>query len=238
MSISFTRAIIGINISLFVLSLALGAISNNNVALVILGAESLPLIAMGEVWRLLTYAFLHANIFHLLFNMYALWYVGDFVERYFGKREFIVVYIFTAITAGIFSSLSNLATLVGSNSDALNSISVGASGAIFGLMGLILGKVMLNNRYGVQLPVDTNQLYMIVAINLLLGFTLPGINNAAHIGGLVGGVILSLFIEPALSFDKSAFKKLFMRIAYPISILLVILSFTAQAISIFVQLSV
>jgi rhomboid protease GluP len=235
--ISYTQILVAINVFLFLISSILGLFIGNNLALLILGAESLPLVASGEIWRVVTHAFLHVNIIHLLFNMYALWHLGDFVERFFGKEKLIIVYVFSSITASLASMAINFLTAINST-DSISYLSVGASGAIFGILGLILGNVVRSRHYGNPLPIDINQLYLIVGINLLFGFSFSGINNAAHIGGLVGGFLLSFVIEQSITFDLPNWKKLFVKTAFPMCILIVFLSFLAQVLSIVLQLSI
>ncbi len=131
-----------------------------------------------EYYRLLTGTFLHANLLHLLSNSYALYIIGTQIENFYGKGKFIVIYLFSALCGSLMSiALSNYA-------------SVGASGAIFGLMGSLL---YFGYYYRVYLGSTwkTNILPVIV-LNLVLGFLLPGIDYFAHIGGLIGGVLISM----------------------------------------------
>lgn len=134
-----------------------------------------PSIRAGEYYRLLTGAFLHANIIHLCCNCYALYVLGTQVESYLGKIKYIIIYILSALSASLFSMIF-----------AKNTASIGASGAIFGIMGALL---CFGYYYRVYLGnVLKSQLFPIIIFNLLLGFTLSGIDNFAHIGGLLGGI--------------------------------------------------
>ena len=134
-----------------------------------------PSIRAGEYYRLLTGAFLHANIIHLCCNCYALYVLGTQVESYLGKIKYIIIYILSALSASLFSMIF-----------AKNTASIGASGAIFGIMGALL---CFGYYYRVYLGnVLKSQLIPIIIFNLLLGFTLSGIDNFAHIGGLLGGI--------------------------------------------------
>ena len=134
-----------------------------------------PSIRAGEYYRLLTGAFLHANIIHLCCNCYALYVLGTQVEIYLGKIKYIIIYILSALSASLFSMIF-----------AKNTASIGASGAIFGIMGALL---CFGYYYRVYLGnVLKSQLIPIIIFNLLLGFTLSGIDNFAHIGGLLGGI--------------------------------------------------
>jgi membrane associated rhomboid family serine protease len=150
-------------------------------------------IRQGELWRLLTVTLVHAPggdtpwfSLHLLFNMYALWIVGPIVESIWGRRMFVLFYVLTAIAASTASFLSSPGP------------AVGASGAIFGLVGVILAGTrahhpMLDRRARSIVP----QLGMFALINLAFGFLAGGmIDNAAHIGGLVSGLWLGFIVPP------------------------------------------
>lgn len=228
--ISITEVIIGFNILLFICFIVLSTQLSDGYSLLLLGAQAPEFVVNGEVWRLVTYAFLHANALHLLLNLYFLWQLGLFVEKFYGARKLVIAYVFTAISAGVLSLISSsISYSLGGDMG----LSVGASGAIFGLLGLILGTSLQARRYGLELPIDISQLAMIIAVNLFLGFILPNIDNAAHIGGLIGGLFLSLVLEQSLAFSLSGWKNWFVKIAYPLSVLVVFLSFLAQALRIF-----
>ena len=141
-----------------------------------LGCQS-DLVKSGDVYRLLTCSFMHANIFHFLSNAYALFVIGKMTEGYYGKKKFILIYLVSAITGSLLSiSMSN-------------TFSIGASGAIFGLLGSLL---YFGYHYRVYFgSVLLRQIVPIIILNLFIGFTVPGIDNFAHIGGLVGGFLVS-----------------------------------------------
>ena len=143
-----------------------------------LGAVAPAAIKSGEIWRLLTGTFLHGGLIHLLVNMYSLFIIGTQLETYLGKGKFLTVYLVSAISGSLMSSLFT------------NAISVGASGAIFGLLGSLL-----YFGYHFRLYLGTvlkTQIIPLIILNLFIGFTLPGIDNAAHIGGLIGGLLASM----------------------------------------------
>ena len=143
------------------------------------GATYGPFIRMGQYYRLLTGAFIHGGIFHLLFNMYALLIIGSQLESFIGKSRYLLVYLFSAICASLLSITMNG-----------NVASVGASGAIFGLLGALL---YFGYHYRVYLGgVIKSQIIPIIVINLVLGFMMPGVDNAAHIGGLIGGCLMMM----------------------------------------------
>ena len=133
-----------------------------------------------DYYRLITATFTHYEIFHFIFNMYALYVIGSQIESFLGKTKYIIIYLFSAIT----SSLLSLVFL------SSNSYSLGASGAIFGLFGALL---YFGYHYRVYLGnVIRSQVVPIIIFNLFLGFVLSGIDNAAHIGGLVGGLLMTI----------------------------------------------
>ncbi len=150
-------------------------------------------IAHGELWRLLTVTLVHAPLtvmpFHLIFNMYALWLAGPFVERLYGRWRFLVFYVVFAVGG----SLMTFAMATGPNAR----YGVGASGAIFGLFGLLfvaqrVHRPVLDRGSRAFL----GQLGGLLVINLLFGILVPGIDNFAHIGGLVAGAWLGLLVAP------------------------------------------
>jgi rhomboid protease GluP len=140
----------------------------------------------GEYWRLLTVVLVHGSIIHLAFNMYALWIIGPIVETLYGSVRFLAIYLACAAAGSAASYVFADARL-----------SVGASGAIFGLFGVLLVADRVHKpaltRGARSL---TMQIGLLIAVNLVIGFTVPAIDNAAHIGGLVAGAWLGLVIAP------------------------------------------
>jgi len=147
-------------------------------------------LADGEWWRLLSPVLVHASLLHLAFNMYFLYLVGPLVEQLYGSARFLLLYVLTAATASLASYL------IGGPGP-----SVGASGALFGLCGVLLvGRVLHRPVLAGQQRAMLSQIGGLVVINLVLGFGLNafggGIDNAAHVGGLLGGLWLGLLIPP------------------------------------------
>ena len=138
-----------------------------------------PSIREGQYYRLLTGMFLHGSLMHLFCNCYALYVLGPQIESFFGKVKYLIIYLFSGIMGSLFSM-----TFLGSNS-----VSIGASGAIFGLMGALL---YFGYHYRVYLGnVVKSQIIPLILINLALGFVLTGIDNFGHIGGLIGGFMIT-----------------------------------------------
>ena len=170
-----TYALIAINVAVWAAELATGASFLGGGALGTVGdhgALSRATIADGEVYRLLTSGFLHAGLFHIGFNMLILWMLGTMLEPAMGRVRFVLVY-FVSLFAG------SLGALVAQP----HGLTVGASGAVFGLAGA--GVVVLRHR-GIN-PMESG-LGFFIFFNLLLSFR-PGISIGGHIGGLIGGAI-------------------------------------------------
>lgn len=137
-----------------------------------------PSIRAGQYYRLLTGIFLHGSILHLFFNCYALYVIGSQIESYMGKTKFIIIYLFSGIMGSLFSMTFGGATA-----------SIGASGAIFGLMGALL---YFGYYYRIYLGnVLKSQIIPLIIFNLFLGFVIQGIDNFGHIGGLIGGLLIT-----------------------------------------------
>jgi rhomboid protease GluP len=195
LNLDATTVIIAINTALFLLANLLVLLFRGQLpVLIALGADYSPLMADGQIWRWLTAGFLHIDPVHFILNMYALWVLGRFVERFYSRQKFIVVLLLGIIAGNLLSFLVDLA-MISANPSFQPTFSLGASGGVFALLGLLLG-TSLRSRFGPELPIDRNQLFLIAGYNLLLGFVFPGINNAAHIGGLLAGLALSLLIRP------------------------------------------
>lgn len=170
-----TSILIGINIFIFLF----GLFFDKSDFLINNFAVYGPLIRLGDYYRLITGTFIHTELFHLLFNMYALYIIGTEVENFFGKWKFLLIYLFSAISGSLLSILLNSQI-----------VSIGASGAIFGLMGATL---YFGYNYRVYFGnTIIKQIVPIIIINLLIGFSSAGIDNFAHIGGLVGGLLISM----------------------------------------------
>jgi rhomboid protease GluP len=173
-----TYILMGINVLVFVLMYILGSGSENAYTLIKFGALYEPLVKAGEYYRLITAAFLHIGIVHLLMNMYALYVVGSQVENFLGHFKYLLIYFVSIITGSLLSIILNT-----------NTISAGASGAIFGLLGAL---VYFGYHYRIYLGNTLqSQIIPIIILNLALGFMIPGIDISCHIGGLIGGTLIT-----------------------------------------------
>ncbi|ABX40432.1 rhomboid family intramembrane serine protease [Lachnoclostridium phytofermentans] len=145
-----------------------------------------PLIKFNnEYYRLLTYQFLHANISHLVNNMLILAIMGSTLERHVGKFKYLLIYFLSGIVAGIASMSYNMWKGLFSNS-------IGASGAVFGVIGAIALIVVVNK--GRLETIGTRQIIIFIALSLYGGFTSQGVDNAAHVGGLLAGFFIAMLV--------------------------------------------
>jgi membrane associated rhomboid family serine protease len=173
------KVLVGVNIGLYLLELATGGeITGIGSSIYENGFLAAPPIADGEWWRLVTAAFLHYGPLHLLLNMYALWFFGQALEAELGHWRFLLVYL-----------VSGLAGSAGALLLDPNAATVGASGAIFGVLGA--GAVLeMRRRY-----VFGGQALGFLVLSLIFTFAVPGISIGGHVGGLAGGALAMLAIS-------------------------------------------
>ena len=181
--IMLTNILIAINLLVFLISAWISKnIFNIDIyTLIIMGAKVNSLIDKGQVWRLITCAFLHGGLIHIFFNMYALKILGPEIEYVYGKIKYLVIYLLSAIAASIFSYIFGP-----------QSVSVGASGAIFGLFGAML-------IFGIKHRKQMGKAYMmnilqVIFVNVIIGIRSSNIDNAAHFGGLIVGALIALLL--------------------------------------------
>jgi rhomboid protease GluP len=172
-----TYALIAVNIAVYLLGQFL-YVTLGSEAIFWWGAKYNPFIIQGQYWRLITPIFLHGGSIHLLVNAYSLYAVGPEVEKMYGSLKFIIIYF----VAGILGNVASFAFCP--------AISLGASGAIFGLLGAML-------YLGIRYRAVISSIYIInivsmIALNLGYGFLHPQIDNYAHMGGLIGGYLSAL----------------------------------------------
>lgn len=181
-SSKITNILIAINVIMYILTAILsGNIVDSDIrALLILGANERDLVFSGQYYRLLTSMFLHGGIVHLLVNMYSLSAIGPAIEKIYGKFKYILIYFFGGIISSIFSCIFTRA------------VSIGASGAIFALLGAILiVAIRTKDKYGNGM---LKEIISVVIINIAVGLSSPNIDNFAHIGGFLGGSLLSAML--------------------------------------------
>ncbi len=187
----FTPLLLNINILVFILMILNGGniFLPESEQLIQWGANYKPVTLDGEWWRLFTSCFIHIGVIHLLMNMYALLYIGLLLEPLLGSKRFIIAYILSGLAASITSTWWH--DLV---------ISAGASGAIFGMYGVFLAMLSTNLIEKTERKALLASIGIFVAYNLMYGMK-EGIDNAAHIGGLLSGLLIGYSFYP--SFKKS-----------------------------------
>jgi len=145
------------------------------------GMWPIGIAANGEWYRLISAAFLHGGWLHLAFNMYVLYALGPTLEKILGHSRYLLLYLLAALGGGVASYAFS----------SMNTVSVGASGAIFGLMGALVVA-------GRRLRYDVTQVLILLGINVVIGFISPGVDWRAHLGGLItGAVVAAIFVFPA-----------------------------------------
>jgi rhomboid protease GluP len=183
-----TYTLIGMNVVYFLLMVWAGLHlfpnptegSIDQRVLIDFGAKVNTLIQAGEVWRLLTSTFIHIGIIHLVFNLYALWVLGPLTEQSFGHRKYLLIYILSGLGGSLASFLFSPL------------LSAGASGAIFGLLGALL-YYSFKRPYLWKSGLGLN-LVIVILVNFGFGLSQPGIDNYAHLGGLLTGTLTSVYI--------------------------------------------
>ncbi|MBI2212604.1 MAG: rhomboid family intramembrane serine protease [Acidobacteria bacterium] len=178
-----TAALLAAILFVFVLELLAGALRDMQV-LEQMGAIVRGVIERGDYWRLLAAMFLHGGFIHLLLNMWALLQIGGIFETLFGSTRFLLTYFISGLAASLVSSIFIPPNTPG----------VGASGAIFGIIGALIVALRRSPQWSRKewSGALARQLAMWAGINIIIGFTMPGIDNAAHIGGFIAGLILGL----------------------------------------------
>jgi rhomboid protease GluP len=193
--IGVVKALVALNVLVYGAMVVGGVswISPSTGDLVKWGGNFGPRTLGGQPWRILTAAFLHAGAIHIAMNMFVLWSSGPVIERIFGRARFATLYVCAAVTGGLASVMLHPQI-----------VSVGASGAVFGVYGA-LGAFLLRERGSIPPPV-LSRLGRVaggfVVYNILFGLSLPMIDNAAHVGGLLGGAAAGAWLARPLSVPR------------------------------------
>jgi len=203
-----TKVLSGLAVAVFLLvGLVAGSgafLAPTTYTLIHFGAMFPPYVLEGEVWRLVTALFLHGGIIHIGFNVYALWSVGGLVENSYGKSRFLLAFVLTGVVSTLASLLWGLVAvdvaqaipipmlLDPAKATSFGTTSVGMSGAITGLIGVgVMGGHKVKNEVGTRVR---NALLKWMGITVVFGLLVPGVDNAAHIGGFVAGLLLGLVL--------------------------------------------
>ncbi|ONK60895.1 uncharacterized protein A4U43_C08F23820 [Asparagus officinalis] len=179
----WTNVILAVNVLVYVAQVA------SQGRLTLWGAKVNSLIDKGQLWRLATSSFLHANIAHLLVNCYSLNSIGPTVEQLSGPRRFTAVYFTSAIASTLVSYRF------------CQSPAVGASGAIFGLVGSLAVFVLRHRSLLGGGKQDLEEIARVIALNMVIGLVSRGIDNWGHLGGLLGGAAMSWVLGPAWKYE-------------------------------------
>ena len=178
-------------IGLFVMQIVTGVDANNpsTEALVKWGANALPLTMMDDPWRLASSAFLHIGLMHLLFNGFAMYFFGQIAEPMFGSAKFLALFLLAAIGGNLLNNYVTWHSILDGTGQP--GLSAGASGGIMGIgAALLIAALFKISVNGMVL--NLKSLIIIMAINLVYGFAVPGIDNAGHIGGAITGLVIAL----------------------------------------------
>ena len=188
-----TPILIDLNILVFIVMIAsgVGIMSPSTLSLLKWGADFGPLTLTGDWWRAVTCNFIHIGAFHLLMNMYAFMYIGLLLEDLIGSRRMFMSYLLTGLCSAVFSLYMHGET-----------ISAGASGAIFGLYGIFLAFLFFHRIAKEQRKALLTSILIFVGYNLVYGMK-AGIDNAAHIGGLLSGFLLGIIYVCSYKFEKA-----------------------------------
>jgi len=183
-----TYSILGATVFVYVLQLASQVLLPFDLPVALLAKDN-ELIRNGQLWRLFTPALVHGGIAHIGFNMYALLAFGTGLERTFGRGRFLLLYLLGAFAGNVMSFLFT------------NAVSVGASTAVFGLIGAELIFLLQNRKlFSHQFQSAIGNVLFIIFVNLFLGLA-PTIDNWGHMGGLVGGLMFTSFAGPLWDVD-------------------------------------
>lgn len=194
----FTMIFIGVNLAVFVLMWMAGGMSamgTDDEVLLGFGAKANQLInEQHQYWRFVTSTFIHIGFLHIFFNMYALWIIGQEIERLYGSSRFVIIYLLCGVAGSYASYRFNPAA-----------VSAGASGAIFGLFGVMATFAF---RYRKELPAGLaseikRRILPVIIINLAIGFSIRVVDNAAHVGGLLVGAALCFLIPYKRPHEKA-----------------------------------
>jgi membrane associated rhomboid family serine protease len=181
----------------------------SHIALLQLGATFRPLIDQGELWRLVAANYLHANLLHLFVNAFSISMLGPTLEKIFGTPRFLAVWVVAGATGAAASAAVNR-----------EATSVGASGALFGLLGamLVLGARFPGAIPSHQIRAIRHLALLMLGFNLVMGATVPRVDNMAHLGGLAGGLAMAFVLgpHPALSGRKRTFANWTLLWAFPL----------------------
>lgn len=177
--------LIGANLLLFLLVELTGS-TGDTAQMIRWGAAYTPLIQAGEYYRLFTCMFLHFGFQHLLNNMLLLFFLGDYVERFIGKVRYLILYLAGGFLASLFSYLQDL-------QQGQDTVSAGASGAVFAVLGSLIVLILLHRGRLEDLTLP--RVLIMALLSLWVGFQSVGVDGFAHLGGFLAGAALMLLLK-------------------------------------------
>lgn len=232
----FTIVFIIANVFVFILTMQAGA-DQHPAVLIRFGAKVNSLIeGQHEWWRFVTPIFLHGGVAHILMNMYGLWVIGPYVERLYGSAKFVVFWVVTGVAGVVASFLSvqpgmhNAGPIGRFLFKSQDAVSVGASGALFGLIGVLF---VFGIKFRHELPEGFKRAFgtgmlPTILLNIFIGYMIPVIDNAAHMGGLVSGALLALVVSYKRPGERTGVAIIW-RILQVLALALVVVSFVMVA---------
>lgn len=162
------------------------------------GSRAVGGIAAGEYWRLLSAVFLHGGLWHVAINAFFLWNLGQFVERTFGRWRTLLLFLLTGFLASVtsyaFGPVDLAARVPGSGNIVVGTVAVGASGAVFGFFGAYVA-FNARRRHLATAAANLRWAFLMIGLNVVFGLAVPGIDNRAHLGGLVAGFLAGWLLE-------------------------------------------
>jgi membrane associated rhomboid family serine protease/Flp pilus assembly protein TadD len=219
----FTYTIILLNFLIYIAMILRGVSPLDPAAEILVdwGARYGPDILEGEWWRLVVSMFVHIGLFHVVFNMFVLWYIGKLLEPLFGSTSFGLLYLYSGIMASMLGALLEPEV-----------VSAGASGAIFGTFGGLIGYLVLNRRWvdhGIR-RVMLRSVLPLVFLNLIIGFLSEGIDNVAHAAGLMAGVFLGILMAGNFRMNpiRLALRRVVLMSLATMLVMFVLMSFTSR----------
>lgn len=219
--------IAGINVLMFLVFSLLGSKTPADEVL-IYGIFNSYLVEKGMFWLLITSNFLHFSLTHFLLNFIALLQIGVLVEKVYTSKKLFIVYMFGGLVSSLFTLLlANLQNEVIS--------SLGASGSIFALLGLLVGGTLKHNRFGYDLPFKKEDFYPTLLLALIISF-LPNINWAAHLGGFIIGIIFGFIFQNSLTPGIDSRDKRIERYLLIISVLMLVFSYALLVANLFFEI--
>ena len=177
--------IIAVNVLVFLAAELTGG-SENAEHMVQMGASYTPYVAGGEYYRLFTSMFLHFGLAHLLNNMVLLFFLGDYMERFLGKVRYLILYLGGGFLGNVFSFWAELR-------QGREVVSAGASGAIFAVLGGLV--ILLLIHRGRMEDLSLPRVLLMAALSLYVGFRSAGVDGFAHLGGFLGGALLTVIMK-------------------------------------------